>query len=75
MKKLIVLFAASVLALTVTACKTDESALRDSSSTLLGAREVKEILVGNTVTAANGDTYYFDRGGVVIGKGDRKSVV
>ena len=69
MRKLIVLFAASVLALTVTACKTDKSALRDSSSTLLGAREVKEILVGNTVTAANGDTYYFDRGGVVIGKG------
>ena len=69
MRKLILLFAISVLALYVTACKTEESALRDSSSTLLGAVEVKELLVGNTVTASNGDTYYFDRGGVVVGKG------
>jgi hypothetical protein len=69
MRTLISLFIASILALSVTACKTDEAALRDSSSTLLGAREVKELLLGNTVTATNGDTYYFDRGGVVIGKG------
>jgi len=69
MRKLITLFAASVLALTVTACTTDESALRDSSSTLLGAVEVRNLLVGNTFTATNGDTYYFDRSGVVTGKG------
>lgn len=69
MKKLVSLFAASILALSVTACKTDESALRDSSSTLLGAVEVKNLLVGNTFTATNGDTYYFDRSGVVTGKG------
>lgn len=69
MRKLITLFAASVLALTVTACTTDEAALRDNSATLLGAVEVRNLLVGNTVTATNGDTYYFDRGGVVIGKG------
>lgn len=69
MRKLITLFTASVLALTVTACTTDEAALRDNSATLLGAVEVRNLLVGNTVTATNGDTYYFDRGGVVIGKG------
>ncbi len=69
MKKLVALFLASILALSVAACKTDESALRDSSSTLLGANEVKALLLGNTVTASNGDTYYFDRSGLVIGKG------
>lgn len=69
MRKLITLFAASVLALTVTACTTDEAALRDNSATLLGAVEVRNLLVGNTVTATNGDTYYFDRSGVVTGKG------
>lgn len=69
MRKLIVLFAASVLALSVAACKSDESALRDASSLLLSAKEVKDIFVGNTVTSADGQTYYFDRGGVVIGKG------
>ncbi len=69
MKKFLTLFLASILALSVAACKTDESTLRDSSSTLLGANEVKTLLLGNTVTAANGDTYYFDRSGFVVGKG------
>ena len=69
MRKLITLFAASVLALSVTACTTDEAALRDNSATLLGAVEVKNLLAGNTFTATNGDTYYFDRSGVVTGKG------
>ncbi len=69
MKKLVLLFAAVLMSLGLLACATDESALRDSGSTLLGAREVKELLVGNTVISTNGDTYYFDRTGVVIGKG------
>lgn len=69
MKRLLSFAAAAVLALSVTACSTDEAALRDNSATLLGAKEVKELLLGNTVTATNGDTYYFDRSGVVIGKG------
>ena len=73
MRKLITLLVASVLALSVAACKTDEAALRDASSTLLSAKEVKAIFVGNTVTSADGKTYYFDRSGVVVGKGDRKS--
>lgn len=69
MRKLLTLLAASVLAFTVTACKTDESALRDSSSLLLSAKEVRDIFVGNTVSSTDGKTYYFDRDGVVVGKG------
>jgi len=69
MKKLLTLCVASVVALGVVACKTDEAALRDSSSLLLSAKEVKDIFVGNTVTSADGKTYYFDRAGVVVGKG------
>lgn len=69
MKKLLVLCVASLMALGVVACKTDEAALRDSSSLLLSAKEVKDIFVGNTVTSADGKTYYFDRAGVVVGKG------
>lgn len=69
MRKLITLLVASVLALSVAACKTDEAALRDASSTLLSAKEVKAIFVGNTVTSTDGKTYYFDRSGVVVGKG------
>lgn len=69
MKKLLVLCVASLMALGVVACKTDEAALRDSSSLLLSAKEVKDIFVGNTVTSADGKTYYFDRSGIVVGKG------
>lgn len=69
MKKLLTLCAASLVALGVVACKTDEQALRDSSSLVLSAREVKDIFVGNTVVSADGKTYYFDRSGVVVGKG------
>jgi hypothetical protein len=69
MKKLLTLCAALLVALTVAACATDEQALRDSGSLLLSAREVKDIFVGNTVTSADGKTYYFDRSGVVVGKG------
>ncbi len=69
MKKLLTLCAALLVALTVAACATDEQALRDSGSLLLSAREVKDIFVGNTVTSVDGKTYYFDRSGVVVGKG------
>jgi hypothetical protein len=69
MKRLLTFCAVAALAFTVTACTTDESALRDSSSLLLSAKEIKDIFVGNTVTSADGKTYYFDRSGVVIGKG------
>lgn len=69
MKRLLTFCAVAALAFTVTACKTDESALRDSSSLLLSAKEIKDIFVGNTVTSADGKTYYFDRSGVVVGKG------
>jgi len=69
MKKLLALCAALLMALTVAACTTDEQALRDSSSLLLSAREVKDVFVGNTVTSADGKVYYFDRSGVVVGKG------
>jgi len=69
MKRLLAFCAVAALAFTVTACTTDESALRDSSSLMLSAKEIKDIFVGNTVTSADGKTYYFDRSGVVIGKG------
>lgn len=69
MKRLVALSAAVILTFSVAACKTDEHALRDNSAILLSAKEVKDIIAGNTVTASTGDTFYFDRGGVVIGKG------
>ena len=69
MKRLFAFCAVAALAFTVTACTTDESSLRDSSSLMLSAKEIKDIFVGNTVTSADGKTYYFDRSGVVIGKG------
>jgi len=69
MKRLLTFCAVAALAFTVTACTTDEAALRDSSSLLLSAKEIKDIFVGNTVTSADGKTYYFDRSGVVVGKG------
>lgn len=68
MKKL-ALLVILLLTMGLSACSTDESALRDSSSILLGAKEVKELILGNTVISTDGDTYYFDRSGVVIGKG------
>jgi hypothetical protein len=69
MKQLVALSVAVILVFSVTACKTDEHALRDNSAILLSAKEVKEIFVGNTVTASTGDTFYFDRGGAAVGKG------
>ncbi len=69
MKKLLVLSVAIFLAAAVAGCSSDESAMRDASSMLLSAKEVKDIFVGNTVTSADGTTYYFDRTGVVVGKG------
>lgn len=69
MKKLLVLCFIVMVAVGLGACTTDEQALRDSSSLLLSAREVKDIFVGNTVVSADGKTYYFDRSGVVVGKG------
>ncbi len=69
MKKLLFLLIAFILAFGVTACKTDESAIRDASSLLLSAKEVKDIFAGNTITSADGNTYYFDRSGLVTGKG------
>lgn len=69
MKRLLSFCAVAVLAFTVAGCATDESALRASSSLLLSAKEVRDVFVGNTVTSADGKTYYFDRGGVVVGKG------
>ena len=69
MKKLLVLCVVALMAFGVVACTTDEQALRDSSSLLLSAKEVKDVFVGNTVTSADGKVYYFDRNGVVVGKG------
>ena len=68
MKKLLFVCVASLMALGVIGCATDEQALRDSSSVVLSAKEVKNIFVGNTVVSADGKTYYFDRSGVVVGK-------
>ena len=69
MKKLLIVCLASLMALGVVGCATDEQALRESGSLLLSAKEVKDIFVGNTVTSTDGKTYYFDRSGVVVGKG------
>lgn len=69
MKTFITVLALSVTILSLSGCATDEQGLRDASSLLLSANEVKELFVGNTVTSTDGKTYYFDRAGVVVGKG------
>lgn len=69
MKRLLSFCAVAALAFTVAGCASDESALRDSSSLLLSAKEVRDIISGNTVTSADGKTFYFDRSGLVTGKG------
>lgn len=69
MEKFFSLCVALFMALTVAGCSTGEQALRDASSLLLSAREVKDIFIGNTVISADGKVYYFDRSGVVVGKG------
>ena len=56
------------MSLSLNACKTVEQSLVDSSSLLLSAKEVREVFQGNSVTSANGETYYWDASGVVVGK-------
>ena len=59
---------ASILALSVLGCQTDEQILRDKSSVVASAAEVKELLSGNTVTSLAGDTFYWDSQGWFSGK-------
>jgi Protein of unknown function (DUF995) len=66
MKKLLMLVAVLALA---AGCTTIEQSMKDSSSLLLSAKEVREFFQGNTVTATGGETFYWDNSGDVIGKG------
>lgn len=68
MKKLLSICAVIALSLSLNACTTVEQNLIDSSALLLSAKEVREVFQGNTVTSANGETYYWDASGVVNGK-------
>jgi hypothetical protein len=36
---------------------------------VLSTKEVREVFRGNTVTAATGETFYWDANGTVVGKG------
>lgn len=61
--------AAGILACTVTGCATVEQNLQGANALLLSAKEVREIFQGNTVTAAGGESFYWDANGSVKGKG------
>lgn len=75
MKRLPSLIAAACLTLTVVGCSTTEQNLLHANSLLLSSREVREIFQGNTVTAATGETFYWDANGTVIGKGSYGGVI
>lgn len=68
MKKLLSLCSVIALSVSLSACKTVEQSLVDSSALLLSAKEVRDVFKGNTVTSANGESYYWDVSGVVVGK-------
>lgn len=68
MRKLLSICAVVALSLSLNACTTVEQNLVDSSALLLSAKEVREVFQGNTVTSANGETYYWDTSGTVTGK-------
>lgn len=63
------LYIVASLALTVAGCATVEQRLQDETPLFLSNREVREIFQGNTVSAASGETFYWDADGTVIGRG------
>lgn len=69
MKKLITLSSAAVLFVSLAGCATVEQGLQNANALLLSSREVREVFQGNTVTAATGDTFYWDANGTVLGRG------
>lgn len=75
MKKLLALSAVFALIVSLTGCATVEQELQNSNALLLSAKEVREIFQGNTVTAVNGDTFYWDTAGAITGKGAYGGVI
>ncbi len=69
MKKLISLSAVAALFVSLAGCATVEQGLQSANALLLSSREVREVFQGNTVTAATGDTFYWDANGTVLGRG------
>lgn len=70
MKRLLIIFVAVSLALTVAGCATTvEQNLQSANALLLSSKEVREVFQGNTVTAVSGETFYWDASGTVVGKG------
>ena len=69
MKKLFTLSAVVALFVSLAGCATVEQGLQGAIALLLSTREVREVFQGNTVTAATGETFYWDANGSVLGKG------
>lgn len=70
MKRMLPLCSAVCLALTVAGCAaTVQHNLQSANSPLLSAMEVRQTFQDNTVTAASGETFYWDANGSVAGKG------
>lgn len=70
MKRMLPLCSAVCLALTVAGCAATVVQNQQSANTLLlSATEVRQTFQGNTVTAATGETFYWDANGSVAGKG------
>lgn len=69
MKMLVTLSAVATLFVSLAGCATVEQGLQDANALLLSNKEVREVFQGNTVTAATGETFYWDSNGSVLGKG------
>ncbi|HPX62327.1 MAG TPA: DUF995 domain-containing protein [Deltaproteobacteria bacterium] len=69
------LLSSAAIVLMLSGCATVEQGLQDANSLLLSAKEVREVFQGNTVSAASGETFYWDASGTVIGRGSYGGVL
>lgn len=69
MKKVLVVSLVMSLLAAFTACTSVEQNLQGADALLLSSKEVRDLFQGNTVTAATGETFYWDATGAVAGKG------
>ena len=69
MKKVLAVSLVMSLLAALTACTSVEQNLQGANALLLSSKEVREVFLGNTVTSATGETFYWDANGTVVGKG------
>ena len=69
MKKVLAVSLVMSLLAALTACTSVEQNLQGANALLLSSKEVREVFLGNTVTSATGEPFYWDANGTVVGKG------